>query len=140
MNGICRSDYGDIIALPHHVSPDRPHMSNHDRAAQFAPFAALTGYDDYIREEARLTNHRVETGEDAAAEINAALMLIAGSVDSKPFASVTYFVPDAFKKGGEYVEVSGKIDSVDEYERTLRFADGRTVPIDFICGVRCDEE
>ena len=84
------SRYDDIINLPHHVSPTRQRMTTHDRAAQFAPFAALVGYDDAVAETARLTETRLELNE-------------------QPEVRIKYFVPDEHKSGGAFVEVSGKV-------------------------------
>ena len=110
-----REVYVDIIDHPHWVSPKHPQMSLYDRAAQFAPFAALTGYEDMIGEEARLVDNRIELSEEELAELNRKLSLIdeAISQGSKPEATITYFVPDPLKPGGVYETTTGKIRRVD---------------------------
>ena len=105
-------NYDDIINLPHHVSERHPHMSVSDRAAQFAPFAALTGYGDVIKETARLTETRPELSEDEKARMDHTQGENAGIV-------VTYFVPDARKSGGAYRRAAGKLRRVDKAEDTL---------------------
>ena len=110
--------YADIIGLPHHQAPDRNHMSLYDRAAQFAPFAALVGYDEMVREEARLTGSQIELSDTDMDVLNRKLGVIIDAVEHKQFPEVsfTYFMPDARKEGGEYEEVTGfvrKIDTVD---------------------------
>ena len=96
--------YNDIINLPHHVSPTRQRISLHDRAAQFAPFAALVGYDDAVAETARLTATRPEQKS-----INERLAYIADHIKEQPEVRIKYFVPDEHKSGGAIVEVSGKV-------------------------------
>lgn len=124
--------YDDIINLPHHVSATRPHMSMGDRAAQFAPFAALTGYEDAVREAARLTEERVELTEDAQAALDARLRLLAdGSMTGKE-VTLTWFQPDARKSGGAYVTATGILKRVDSYAGEVVLADGRRIPIEDI--------
>lgn len=108
-------EYADIIELPHHVSPRRPHMPVSDRAAQFAPFAALTGYGDVIKETARQTDARPELSEDERAELDRKLRGILTCVPGeRPDITVTYFRPDERKEGGACLEVRGRIKKVDE--------------------------
>ncbi len=113
--------YGDIIDLPHHQSPTRPHMSLHDRAAQFSPFAALTGYEEMVDEEARLTEREISLG-DADLDIldqqfrRLSELLSAGS---RPPVTVTFFVPDPHKAGGRYDTVSGLARRLDPVEKRL---------------------
>ena len=99
------SRYDDIINLPHHVSPTRQRMSMHDRAAQFAPFAALVGYDDAVAETARLTESRPELDEQEQRIINEKLAYIAEHINEHPEVCIKYFVPDERKSGGAIVEV-----------------------------------
>ena len=103
------SRYDDIINLPHHVSPTRQRMSMHDRAAQFAPFAALVGYDDAVAETARLTESRPELDEQEQRAINERLAYIADHIHEQPEVRIKYFVPDEHKSGGAIIEVSGKV-------------------------------
>ena len=113
--------YADIIDLPHHQSPTRPHMSLYDRAAQFAPFAALTGYDDMIVEEARETDTRVELEGWELEHLNQKLTLIADVLEdgNKPRLTFTVFVPDERKAGGKYVEVTDTVKRIDAAARKV---------------------
>lgn len=129
MNEINRHRYDDIIDLPHHVSKKHPQMSLHDRAAQFSPFAALTGYEDAVGEAARLTDRRQELDEEQAARLEQQLSLLTETVAERPEITVTYFLPDARKSGGKYVTVQGTLRRIDETEKTLIFTDGRRIAI-----------
>ena len=104
--------YDDIINLPHHVSPTRQRMSMHDRAAQFAPFAALVGYDDAVAETARLTEPRPELDEQEQRAINERLAYIADHIDEQPEVFIRYFVPDERKSGGEILEFNGIVRKI----------------------------
>ena len=106
-----RTVYGDIIDLPHYQSATRPHMSLYDRAAQFSPFAALTGYDDMVKEEARLTDDMREVSEVELEDLNRKLAMISEAIEKRehPPVTVTYFIPDERKSGGRYEEISGII-------------------------------
>ena len=125
-----RGPYDDIINLPHHVSDKRPQMSMQDRAAQFSPFAALTGYDSAIRETARLTDTKLELTEETMAVLNTKLQMVADSIAEQPELSFTYFKPDEKKAGGAYVTVSGAVKKVDDYERLVILQSGERIPID----------
>ena len=107
-------------------------MSAYDRAAQFSPFAALTGYDDAVEETARLTDEKAELTEDAKELLNAKILTLAQMLDTAPTVSITYFVPDRKKEGGAYVTVRGQVTSIDEYDRVLVIDRKTTVPIDTI--------
>lgn len=122
------SKYNDIMYMPHHRSASRPHMSAYNRAAQFSPFAALTGHDEMILETARLTDQRIEPDEDMTQEINQKLCLLK-DCGEYPVITVEYFVPDGLKAGGAYVRVNGEFKRICEYDGTLIFTDGRSVPI-----------
>ena len=122
--------YDDMLALPHHVSLAHPQMPLANRAAQFAPFAALTGYGAAVNETARLTDQRLELDDDQKLLLNDKLQLIQESLRERPVVTVTFFQPDAVKAGGAYVTVTGTIKKVDEYERRLVMADGVAIPID----------
>lgn len=130
--------YDDIIYLPHHVSEKRTAMSLHDRAAQFSPFAALTGYDDAVEETARLTDEMAELTEDVKAVLDERLRILSANGGERPEISVRYFVPDERKKGGAYVWHKGILRRVDEYERNLVFADGSCIPLGNICSIEGD--
>ena len=118
------SRYDDIINLPHHVSPTRQRMSLHDRAAQFAPFAALVGYDDAVAETARLTEARPELDEQEQRAINERLAYIADHIKEQPEVRIKYFVPDEHKSGGAIVEVSGKTYRISNTDATIVMTDG----------------
>lgn len=113
--------YADIIDLPHWQSPTRPRMSLYDRAAQFAPFAALTGYEDMVNEEARVVDEKIELGEKDRELLNQKLNLITDAVESgdRPTVTITYFTPDPLKAGGKYKAVTEKIKQIDAVRRCL---------------------
>ncbi len=131
--------YDDIIHLPHHVSKTRPQMSLEDRAAQFSPFAALTGYDAAILETGRLTEDKLELGEETRAILDRKQRYLAEIIDTKPEITVTYFVPDEKKSGGAYSTVTGFLKRIDEYERQLVLTDGRKILLDAIFDIESDE-
>ena len=122
--------YDDIIDLPHHVSETHPPMSRADRAAQFSPFAALTGYDAAVRETARVTERRIELDEGVKAELNARLNCILEHLSEHPQVSLTYFVPDEKKSGGAYRTVTGAVRKLDSVAKTLTLTDGTVVPME----------
>ena len=101
--------YNDIINMPHHVSENRPQMPRRHRAAQFAQFSALSGYEDSLDESARRTDSKAELCDDDAAELNEKIRLLGARIASEPYCRVTYFVPDRHKSGGKYVTVSGNV-------------------------------
>lgn len=127
--------YDDIINLPHHVSATRPQMSMHDRAAQFSPFAALTGYDDAVEETARLTDEQYELSEDARNRLDEQLKLIADRIDEQPEIEITYFVPDEKKNGGAYFTFKGNLRRIDEYAMELVFTEGTRINLDYISDI-----
>lgn len=124
--------YADIIDLPHHVSATRSRMSMIDRAAQFSPFAALTGYDAAIKETGRLTDARIELSEESRAALDRKQQLLMDNLADRPEVSVTYFVPDERKSGGAYVTITSQVKKVDEFERLLILTDGTKIPLDEI--------
>jgi len=121
--------YDDIINLPHPTSAKHPRMSLYDRAAQFSPFAALTGYDDAIAETARLTDRRIELSETDLDRLNLKWQLVLEHISERPAVTITYFVPDSKKEGGKYVSVSGCVKKIDEYEQTVTMTDGKKIPL-----------
>ncbi len=123
MEGFFR--YKDIIDLPHHQSKDRKHMSLYDRAAQFSPFAALTGYEEIIAEEGRLTDEFAELPEHARDELDRRFALLTAMTEEgyHPEVTVTFFVPDELKSGGRYESFTGEVKRVDSTLRTLIFYD-----------------
>ena len=130
--------YDDIIHLDRPVSKKYPPMSRENRAAQFAPFAALTGYDDAVRETARRTSSRPSLTEDRIAMLDRKLALIAERLEDEPFVSVTYFNADLRKEGGACVTVQGVADAIEEVEGVLVLADGVRIPIRDIVGLESD--
>ncbi len=135
MTSEARKIYGDIIDQDHYVDPNRPQMSRLNRAAQFSPFAALTGYDDLIGESARQTSEQVEldesTKDEIARRINALLQM-----EDAPSAEITYFVQDERKAGGSYEAANGRIIKYDALARSISFDTGETLYIDDISSVK----
>ncbi len=121
--------YDDIINLPHYVSQKRTKMPVGDRAAQFAPFAALTGHDAAIRETARLTDKKIELDEGQKAVLNEKLRQLF-LTEQEVQVAVTYFQPDKRKSGGKYITKTGIIKKFDEYNRCIVFKDGTEIPIE----------
>lgn len=119
--------YDDIIGMPRHTSPRHPRMSMRDRAAQFAPFSALTGYGDVVDETARLTDGRIALTEDAKALLDLRQRLLLERIDARPEITVTYFVADARKSGGSYQTVSGRLLRIDTVEKVLVLENGRRI-------------
>ena len=129
MGNTSNQQYNDIIDLPHHISTTRPRMSMLDRAAQFSPFAALTGYDAAIKETGRLTGQRIELTEECRTVLDRKQQVLLENLAEHPEVSVTYFVPDERKSGGTYVTVAGRVKKVDEYQRLLLLTDGTRIPL-----------
>ena len=124
--------YADMLDLPHHVSHTRPQMSMHDRAAQFSPFQALTGYGAAIQETGRLTDHRIELAEDRRGELDRIQQKLMGMLPAPPTVTVTYFVPDLRKEGGAYITVTGCVKTICSHRRYLQLADATRIPLDDI--------
>ena len=124
--------YDDIIDLPHHVSPTRRHMSDSERAAQFAPFAALTGYDAAIEETARLTEDALASNEERTRELDAKLRLLQRALADRPEITVTYFVPDERKAGGAYRTVTGKLCAIRVIDQQIVLEDGTEILMECI--------
>ena len=122
--------YDDIINLPHHVSQKHAPMARADRAAQFAPFAALTGYDAAIRENARLTQERIAPAEAELAALDRRFRLLQEHLEEQPEVRLTRFRPDERKSGGVYETVSGIVKQIDLIARRIRLLDGTDIPMD----------
>lgn len=131
------TEYDDIIDLPRPKSKHEP-MPMSDRASQFSPFAALTGYGDAIDETARLTDARIELSEEERAELDYKQQYLA-TLDS-PTVTVTYFVPDERKTGGAYVTHTGTLKRIDELERMMVFADGARVSLNEVIAIESDSQ
>lgn len=130
--------YADIINLPHHELKTRQRMPIINRAASFSPFAALTGYDDAVKETARLTSERIELDEGAKEILNDKLRIAVDKADREPEIKLTYFLPDKKKDGGAYITIKAVIKRIDEYERLVVFTDKSTIPIDDIYEIEGD--
>lgn len=128
--------YNEIINLPHHVSTTRPQMPLSDRAAQFAPFAALTGYDSAIKETGRLTDERIELDEEALAALDRKYQLLMDTLDDAPEVTIIYFQPDERKAGGQYVSATGTVKKVDTFGRRILLQDGTRIPLDSVYDLR----
>ena len=127
--------YDDIINLPHHISKKHPQMTLEARAAQFAPFAALTGYDDEVKETERLTNRRIELDDEAKSILDNKIQIILEQISQRPTVSITYFIPDTRKAGGEYVTITGIIKKVDGYNQVIVLENRTEIPINEIIDI-----
>lgn len=127
--------YSDIINLPHHVSSKRLPMPMINRAAQFAPFAALSGYDAAIEESGRLTDGCIDLDESSKEALNERLQLVREIQDEEPEITVAYFQPDERKAGGAYLTASGRIKKIDEYQKAIMLADGMEIPFSRIYAI-----
>ena len=131
------SKYKDIIILPHHVSIKHRPMSMHDRAAQFAPFAALVGYDDKVRETARFTENKIDLNEEKKEQLDIKLNILKEKMNLKPIVTFIYFVPDSKKEGGRYITVSGIIKKIDDYKNIIHI-NNVEIPINQIIEIDSD--
>ena len=131
MNG----KYDEIMGLPHHISKTRPQMPMSDRAAQFAPFAALTGYDAAIKETGRLTDERIELDVEALSALDMKYQLLMEALDEAPEVTITYFQPDERKAGGKYVSAVGAVKKIDDFERRITMQDGAKIPMDDVLSI-----
>ena len=131
MNG----KYDEIMGLPHHISKTRPQMPMSDRAAQFAPFAALTGYDAAIKETGRLTDERIELDVEALSALDMKYQLLMEALDGAPEVTITYFQPDERKAGGKYLTATGAVKKVDDFERRITMQDGTKIPMDDVLSI-----
>ena len=132
--------YDEIINMPRHVSPTRRKMSSLERAAQFAPFAALTGYEGILDEEQRQTFKKLELSEDAIYELNVRLNLISENLGRDYFVRIIYFVNDERKDGGRYITYEGMIVRIDDYLKSLFTENGIEIPIGDIYGIQIKGE
>ena len=130
--------YDDIIGLPHHVSATRPRMSMIDRAAQFSPFQALTGYGAAIQETGRLTDRKIELSEDERIVLDMKQQILLDNIRECPDVSITYFIPDERKAGGSYVTVTGNVKKIDDYQRLLILTDRAQIPLDEIVDIESE--
>lgn len=121
--------YDDILHLPHHVSKTRPQMSNYDRAAQFMPFSALSGYDAAILEAARLTDQKIELTASQLEVINEALGILQEHIGEQPEVEITYFKPDPRKQGGAYCTSMGNVRQIDALKQIVMLTDRTVIPV-----------
>lgn len=127
--------YEDIVNLPPYISKKHPQPTMLERAARFAPFAAIAGYEEMVLEEARETEERVDLDEGTLADLNEKLNMIQESLGAEPQITITYFEPDKKKSGGAYITLIGTVKRIDEYERHVLMLDGTKIPIDQIYGL-----
>ena len=127
--------YTDILNLPHPTSKKHPRMTRTARAAQFAPFAALTGYNEAVKETARLTDEQLELDDTEKAQLNEKLQLLHQHLPRQLPITITFFIPDTKKAGGSYQTITGPVKKIQEYERRLIMTDGTIIPIDAIIGL-----
>ena len=133
--------YDDIIEMQHFVSNKYPQMSMRDRAAQFSPFAALTGYDDAIKETERLTDKKIDLDEDVLQKLDEILFVIRKKLDSgqKCRTVISYFEKDLKKDGGRYLNISGEVKRIDGYRNVIMLMDGNMIPIEDIMNIEIEE-
>ena len=129
------NDYDDIINQPHYEPKHHPRMSMWNRAAQFAPFAALTGYDSAIQESNRVTEDWINLEESGNEELNRKMELILSKLSEQPHVTIEYFVPDEHKEGGSYQSYTGNIKRIDEYEKTMVMTDGKKIQLKMITNI-----
>lgn len=130
--------YDDIINLPHHVSSTRPQMSMLDRAAQFSPFAALTGYDAAIKETGRLTENKIDMDEESFKVLNFKFQILRDLIDEEPEVTFVYFKPDERKAGGAYMSQTGVVKKIQEFERQIVLMSGAIIPMDEVQDIEGD--
>lgn len=128
--------YEDIVNLPPYISKRHPQPSMMDRAARFAPFAAITGYEEMVLEEARVTEERIDLDEGALSLLNEKLNMIQEFLDEEPEVTITYFEPDKKKSGGAYVSITGTIKRIDEYEHLVLMDDGKRIRMEEIYNIQ----
>lgn len=130
--------YEDIVDLPPHISKKHPQPTMLERAARFAPFAAITGYEEMVLEEARVTEERIDLDEGTLSLLNEKLNMIQEFLDDEPEVTITYFEPDKKKSGGAYVNITGIVKRIDEYEHFVIMTDGKKIRIEDIFAIGSD--
>ena len=133
-----KNPYEDILHLPHPTSKNHPRMSIQERAAQFSPFAALTGHAAAIAETARLTDRKMELDEDTRAELDRRQAILLEQISERPEVTVTWFRPDERKDGGAYVTTAGWLKKIDQVERILVLMDGTNIPLEDVAALESD--
>lgn len=132
-----KDNYEDIINLPHPISKNRKRMSNYDRAAQFSPFAALTGFCDVIKESGRTTDEKMELSDNQITILNEKLLIL-NACENQPFVTMTYFQKDKRKSGGKYITIETKIKRMNEIEKSITLQDGTKIAIDNLYDIQSD--
>ncbi len=132
---ISKSKYDDIINMSHHISKKHPRMSLENRSAQFAPFAALTGYEDEVEETARITDKRIEITDEIKSKINMKLQIIQEKININPKVTITYFISDNKKEGGSYKTVTSNVLKIDKYNKQIILKDNKEIFISDIINI-----
>ena len=132
---ISKGKYDDIINMPHHISKKHPRMSLENRSAQFASFAALTGYEDEVEETARITDKRIEITDEIKSTINMRLQIIQEKINTKPKVTIKYFIPDNKKEGGSYKTVTSNVLKIDQYKKLVVLKDNTKIFISDIINI-----
>jgi len=132
---ISKGKYDDIINMPHHISKKHPRMSLENRSAQFAPFAALTGYEDEVEETARITDKKIEITDEIKSTINMRLQIIQEKINTKPKVTIKYFIPDNKKEGGSYKTVTSNVLKIDQYKKLVVLKDNTKIFISDIINI-----
>lgn len=130
--------YEDIVNLPRHISKVHPQATMADRAARFSPFAAISGYEDMVKEAARVTEERIDITDATKELLNEKLNMIIEFLDEEPEVTITYFEPDKKKDGGAYISITGTVKRIDEYERIVLMSDDKKIRIDEIYAIESD--
>ena len=130
------SKYSDIINMPHHVSRKHPHMSLYARSAQFAPFAALTGYEEAVEETERLTDRKIEIDEEIRLNLDRKYNELKENINKRPHVTFTYFIPDKRKEGGAYETITGVVKKIDEYNYKIILEDENSISINEIIDIQ----
>ena len=131
--------YDDIINLPHYEPKYHPRMSKYKRSAQFAPFAALVGYDEQVQECSRLTDKRLEIDDELKEKINYKLNKINELIKNNPVVEITYFIPDVKKDGGKYITEKGNVKRIDYINRFIKFTDNKKIILDDVIDVKIND-
>lgn len=130
--------YEDIVNIPRHISKVHPQATMADRAARFSPFAAISGYDDMVKEAARVTEERIDITDATKELLNEKLNMIIEFLDEEPEVTITYFEPDKKKDGGAYISITGTVKRIDEYERIVLMSNDKKIRIDEIYALESD--
>ena len=130
--------YEDIVNLPRHISKIHPQATMADRAARFSPFAAISGYEDMVKEAARVTEERIDITDATKELLNEKLNMIIEFLDEEPEVTITCFEPDKKKDGGAYISITGTVKRIDEYERIVLMSDDKKIRIDEIYAIESD--